>query len=85
MNIRDIIQKYLEARNYDGLYNIPLGCACENDWPCNSPNQDCEPAVLHEATAKDLDEESGYAVGDELYSSVEEKESAAVSHRLGEV
>jgi hypothetical protein len=45
MNVAEILRKYLENNNFDGLCNSDLECGCELDdlFPCDENAQDCKP------------------------------------------
>lgn len=43
MNVKDIVKKYLEENNFDGLVNRGE-CACKKEglFPCSEMNEFCE-------------------------------------------
>ncbi len=45
MNVKEIIQQYLQANGYDGLCNgdIECGCALVDLMPCGEYGSECEP------------------------------------------
>ena len=45
MNALEIIESYLKANGFDGLFNCEGKCACKlNDLaPCETVNRDCQP------------------------------------------
>lgn len=48
MNIREMVRQYLEANQFDGLYNAGE-CACKKDdlFPCGDPHMAyCKPGYL---------------------------------------
>lgn len=47
MTVLDIVQQYLEANTFDGLYS-PDTCACKRDdlAPCGEMGMGCEPGYL---------------------------------------
>ena len=49
MTMREVVQQYLRAQGYDGLYNDDVGCACLPDdlAPCESDCLDCKPGYRH--------------------------------------
>ncbi len=73
MTIKDIIIAALESMGADGICNRDNQCGCDRyDLLCEFPSFDCEPAKRKIATAEDIDEESDYEVGDEIYVPMEE-------------
>ena len=50
MNVREIIEEYLKAHGFDGLYNNNGQCACEigDLSPCyENSEMECEPGYMH--------------------------------------
>lgn len=47
MEVREIVEKYLETNGYDGLFS-PYECACKRGdlMPCESDVSSCEPGYL---------------------------------------
>lgn len=43
MNVREIVEQYLKAHGYDGLYYSEVSCGCRigDLQPCDGPCQDC--------------------------------------------
>jgi len=52
MNVKEIVEQFLEANGYDGLYNENGGCACKRDdlMPCRNvcgtSQDDCRAGYL---------------------------------------
>lgn len=75
MTIKDIIIEALKKMGADGLCNRDVRCGCsKDDLPCEFDCDiwDCEPARRKIATAEDIDEESDYEIGAEIYVLMEE-------------
>ena len=57
-SVRDIVQTWLVANKYDGLYSPHLDCACETSdlFPCEAEGVDrCRPGVKVECTPDDCE------------------------------
>lgn len=56
MDIREIIENYLEEKNYDGLF-YPDRCACEKGdlFPCGEGCPECEPGYKSKCDCGDHD------------------------------
>ncbi len=69
MNVKEIIQKWLEKNGYDGLFR-PDECACENSdlCPCCDGNFDCEPGYKSPCDCGDHD----YHIGPDKPSRAEQ-------------
>lgn len=76
MKVKDIIKKYLQDNDYQGLYHPgDCGCNLEDLMPCSGDCSDCEPGYVHTAQEdsecsfvicgkKEIDEiEDGYCIG----------------------
>lgn len=52
MNIREVIKKYLEEKEFDGLYGCECGCAVDDLMPCGELNNlsECEPGYKSPAS-----------------------------------
>jgi len=50
-NCKKIIEEYLIAHGFDGLFNS-ADCACKLDdlFPCSESFSECEPGYLHNAS-----------------------------------
>ena len=76
MNAIDIIKAYLKEHGYDGLCSGDDHCGCDIEDLC-PPGADmcdlshCVPAKKKIATAEDIDEESEFEIGDEIYIEAE--------------
>ena len=43
MDVREIVEEYLKANGYDGLYSEGCGCQASDLMPCDMPCEDCQP------------------------------------------
>jgi hypothetical protein len=44
MNVREIVEKWLNDNGYDGLWNYHgCGCSLKDFVPCDNPIDECEP------------------------------------------
>ena len=79
MNIKEIVEKYLKDNGYDGLCNSDFSCGCglkDGLFPCNEPfSADCVPARSKIATEEDMNDESDFEVGEEIFFPVKDKEA----------
>lgn len=57
MNVKDIVKKYLEFFEYDGLagkcYNEGCGCGLNDLMPCENASPDCVPAKRFKCSQSD--------------------------------
>lgn len=47
MKLKEIVQKYLVDRGFDGLCSDECGCLLEDFMPCGEPGEDCKPGYRH--------------------------------------
>ena len=43
MDVKVIVEEYLEKNGYDGLYHEDCGCFIADLFPCGEPSETCEP------------------------------------------
>ena len=81
MTIKDILIEWLKSHGYDGLCNPDISCGCgirseQDDFmPCGGDYgvSSCEPAMMKIATEDDIDDESEFDIGDEIFIPIKEK------------
>lgn len=62
MNLKQIVQKYLDENNYAGLCSGECGCSKDDLFPCGEPHPDCQAAVW--MPCYDCDRNPGDCYGD---------------------
>jgi hypothetical protein len=78
MNAIDIIRAYLKEHGYDGLCSGEDHCGCDVEDMCPGGYDVCDlshcvPAKKKIATVEDIDDESEFEIGDEIFVEEEEK------------
>ena len=76
MTVKDMVLAELKRLGADGLCCTEIGCGCGVDdlSPCGCDSVlDCIPARRKIAEESDVDENSEFEVGDEVYLSLEER------------
>ena len=65
MDIRKIIEDYLVAGGYDGLYCGECACGIEDLWPCAEIGnvEDCSPGYKHSGCSPECGQGCGFHVG----------------------
>ena len=43
MNLREVVTKWLQDNNYDGLAGYHCGCELDDLMPCGMPDIECQP------------------------------------------
>lgn len=58
-NVRSILEEWLKANGFDGLYSDDCGCEIGDLAPCDEPMTACEPGYLsacdHDSCGEDHD------------------------------
>lgn len=62
MNLKQIVQKYLEENNYAGLCSGECGCSKDDLFPCDMPGNDCMAALWK--PCNDCNRDPGECYGD---------------------
>ena len=81
MSIKEIIEKYLKENGYDGLCNPDISCGCglkDGLFPCEldlCDVNDCVVAISKIATEEDIDDESDFEIGDEIFILPEDRKA----------
>ena len=63
MGIKKIVIQHLKDNGYGGLRNPELECSCDigDLWPCDNPDDDCEPCYIVKANCETCENKCEYA------------------------